>query len=115
MPLRKDQGNEHLREALAQVIRETVEFPPGVFVTVMDARISPSQHDASATLSVFPANRELDVLNCLETFRHALKDGLAHSLRLRQIPKFQWKFDTVGQYVGEIDQAIAELKKKGDL
>lgn len=115
MPLHKDQGNEHFREALAQVIAETVEFPPGVFMTVLEAKISPSQHDAVATLSVFPADRREDALKALDTYRHDMKDGLAHALKLRQVPKLQWKFDEVGQYVDSIDRVINELKKKGEL
>lgn len=115
MPLRKDQGNEHFREALAAAIAETVEFPRGVFVTVLEAKISPSQHDAVATLSVLPANRQDDALAALATFRHDMKDALAKTVRLRQIPNVQWRFDTTGDYVGKIDDTIAELKRKGDL
>jgi ribosome-binding factor A len=115
MPLHKGQGNEHFREALAQVLVEVVEFPPGVFVTVLEAKISPSQHDAVATLSILPADRQQDVLSALETYRHDIKDSLAKVIRLRQIPKFEWRFDETGKYVERIDKTIEELKKKGDL
>ena len=115
MPLHKEQGNEHFREALARVIAETVEFPPGVFITVLDAKVSPSQHDAVVTLTVFPKDRQKDVLNCLETFKRSMKDELARSIKLRHIPKFNWKFDDAGAYVEDIDTVIAELRKKGDL
>jgi ribosome-binding factor A len=115
MPLKVDQGNEHLREALARAIAETVEFPPGIFVTVLSASISPSQRDAHAVLSVFPANRDAEVLEALETYRRAMKDELGKILRLRQIPRFTWTFDATGAYVAGIDETIAELKKKGDL
>lgn len=115
MTLKVDQGNEHLRDALARAIAETVEFPPGIFVTVLSASISPSQRDAHAVLSVFPANRQQEAVDALETFRHAMKDELGKTLRLRQIPRFTWAFDATGAYVAGIDETIAELKRKGDL
>ncbi|MEK7115763.1 MAG: ribosome-binding factor A [Patescibacteria group bacterium] len=109
------QRNEHFREALARAIAEAVEFPRDLFVTVLEANLSPSQHDAIATLSVLPAGRDKEVLRALATYRSALKETLAQALRLRHIPFIQWKFDATGAYVETIDATIAELKKKGDL
>lgn len=115
MPLHKSQGNEHFREGLAQVLAETVEFPPGVFVTVLEASVSPSQQHAIVKLSVFPTNRQQEVLDTLKTYRGDIKKELTAHLKLRQIPNFEWRFDEVGAYVESIDNVIAELKKKGDL
>ena len=115
MPLHKGQGNERFREALARAISVAVEFPQGVFITVLDAKISPSQHDAVVTLSAFPANSQDVVIRSLATFKHALNDHMAQDMHLRFIPKIQWRFDENGAYVQTIDEVIDELKKKGDL
>lgn len=115
MPLHVDQRNERFREALALLIAEIVEFPQGVFVTVLGAKLSPSQQDAVVTLSVFPADRQSEALRLLDFYSHDIKDGLARALRLRHIPRFVWKFDRTGVEVETIDQAIEELKRKGEL
>ncbi len=106
---------EHLRNALAKVFAEHVEFPRGVFVTVLGTKMTRDQTRAKAVLSVMPADREKEVLETLEEYDHEINDGLAHELRLRHIPHFHWSFDTTEAYAAEIDRTINELKKKGEL
>ncbi len=110
-----ERGNEHFREALAAAMIKAVEFPRGVFVTLADARIRSNQKQAMGLLSVYPFDRRDEALKALKLFQRDLKDELAHSLKLRMIPTIEWKFDEREENVGQIDQTIAELKKKGDL
>jgi len=108
-------GMQHFREALAQVVREVVEFPPGAFVTIVDAKITRDTKNAKGTISVMPVAMEADVLKILKGSEHDIKEGLAENLRLRRIPRLHWEVDRTENFVGSIDDTINELKAKGEL
>ncbi|MFZ2803784.1 MAG: ribosome-binding factor A [Patescibacteria group bacterium] len=108
-------GMQHFRDALAAVLAERVEFPKGTLVTVMDAKITRDTLHAKGVLSVLPATMEKEVIRSLTMFKKEIKEGLAEKLRLRRIPDLFWAFDESEAYVGDIDDTINELKKKGEL
>lgn len=106
---------QHFREALAQVVREVVEFPVGAFVTVVDAKLTRDTKHAKGVISVLPVEMEKDVLKQLKEYEKEIKEGLAEHLRLRRIPRLHWGFDHTEAFVGSIDDTINELKAKGEL
>lgn len=108
-------GMQHFRDALAAVLVERVEFPRGALVTVMDAKITSDTLHAKGVLSVLPTSMEPEVLKVLKASIHDIKEGLSEKLRMRRIPKLHWGFSETEAYVGDIDDTINELKKKGDL
>lgn len=114
MPHTKDAGFEHLKEAFAELLTE-VEFPPGVFVTVLEAKIAANSAHATFTLSVFPDGKDDVVLATLNGAKHDLKDGLAKTLRLRRIPDLHYNFDHTESEAAVIENAINDLKRKGEL
>lgn len=114
MPHTKDAGFEHLREAFAELLTE-IEFPPGVFVTVLKAEIAANSAHATLTLSVFPDGKDKEALDTLNAHKHDLKDGLANTTRLRRIPDLHFIFDHTEAEAEIIERAINDLKKKGEL
>ncbi len=111
----RQQTYDHFREALAQALAVAVEFPPGLLVTLLEAKLASNQTSASATVSVFPSARQAEVLSLIKAARHDIKDALAECLRLRRIPEIYWKFDTTLNEIAKLDDTIAELKHKGEL
>lgn len=108
-------GFEHLREAFAEILAKEVEFPKGVFVTVIAAKITQNGAHAKITLSVMPESRQEDVLDALATYSREIKDGLAHTLRLRRIPLLHYAFDSTEAEAADIEAAIYHLKKTGEI
>lgn len=106
---------QHFRDALAGVLAEEVEFPRGTLVTVMDAKITSDTRHAKGVLSVLPADMRDEVLRTLVAAAHDIKEGLSRRLRLRRIPDLHWSFDTTEAEIGDIDDTINELKRKGEL
>lgn len=106
---------EHLREAIAEILRESVEFPPGIFVTVIEAKITRDSLHAKAVLSVMPAGCEKEVVETLKDYQREIKDGLAHKLRMRRVPTMFWDFDTTEAEASVIENTINELERRGDL
>lgn len=115
MSHRMEAGFEHLREAMAQVFAECIEFPPGSFVTVLKAKMTANTAHAGFTLSVMPVSMEEEVLKTLEQNMHDLKDGLAHKLRLRRIPKLHFMFDHTEERAAQIDELLNKLSADGQM
>ncbi len=106
---------DHFRDALAAVMRERVEFPPDVFVTVLDAKVTKATTHAKGVISVIPIAMEKTVIETLKEFDHEIKEGLTEKLRLRRIPTLHWSFDHAEDYAAGIEKTIQELKNKGEL
>lgn len=106
---------EHLREAIAQILRENIEFPMGVFVTVLDAKMTRNAKYASVQLSVMPVSEEKAVLETLTKQSHTIKDEMAHRLRMRRIPSIHWAFNETESNAANIEKILLELREKGEL
>lgn len=115
MSLRMDTGFEHLRQAMANLFAERIEFPIGAFVTVLRAKMTANTAHASFTLSVMPTSMEEDVLRTLKEMDHELKDGLAQSLRLRRIPDLHFGFDHTEAKAEIIEQTLNRLRSDGEM
>lgn len=106
---------EHLREAVAEILRETIEFQNGAFVTVLKAKMTRNAKYASVQLSVMPSTEERNVLETLSKQSHTIKDELAHRLRMRRIPSIHWTFNETESQAADIERILQELKEKGEL
>jgi len=115
MSLRVEAGFHHLKDAVAETFAKEVEFPLGVFVTVLDAKVTANTAHARVTLSVMPEGRSEDVLDALKSYEHEIKDGIAKRLRLRRIPHLHYAFDTTEAEAAVIEQEINRLKEMGDI
>ncbi len=115
MSLRVEAGFEHLRDTLAEIMPRVVEFPPGIFVTILSAKVTANTAHAKITISVFPESREQEVQEILAAHHHEMKEALADGLRLRRIPKLHFVFDRTEAYAADIERALHELKEKGEL
>ncbi|MFA4954313.1 MAG: ribosome-binding factor A [Patescibacteria group bacterium] len=115
MSRKMEQGMDHLRMAIAAALPTVVEFPRGIFVTVLDSKMTRDEKHASVTISVLPGDRTEDALATLREFSKEIKHEIARTLRLRRIPNLFWKVDTTEEYASHIEQTINELERKGEL
>lgn len=110
-----ESGFEHLKNGLAEIFARDVEFPPGMLVTVLEAKMTQDRRFGKITLSVFPTGVEDQVLDIIERHRHEINDGLAKRLRIRKIPKLHYVFDTTESEAAEIEGMLNRLKEEGSL
>lgn len=115
MSLRVEAGFEHLKDAFARVLAEDVEFPLGVLVTVLSAKITASTGHAKFVMSVFPENMKDEAIRTLEEYDHEIKDGLAKRLRLRRMPRIHYAFDETEAKAAVIEEELLGLRKKGEV
>jgi ribosome-binding factor A len=110
-----ESGFEHLKNGLAEIFARDVEFPPGMLVTVLEAKMTQDRRFARVTLSVFPNGIEDQVLEIINQHRHEINDGLAKHLRIRTIPKIHYAFDDTEAVAAEVETVLNQLKASGDL
>ncbi|MDO8618008.1 MAG: ribosome-binding factor A [Candidatus Uhrbacteria bacterium] len=115
MSLRVEAGFQHLKDALAQVLAEVVEFPPGVLVTVLGAKVTANTVHAKIILSVFPESAETEVRQILKEYTGDIKERLAEKLRLRRIPRLHYVFDERTAEAAEIEHLIQTLEERGEI
>ncbi|KAA0205860.1 ribosome-binding factor A [Candidatus Uhrbacteria bacterium] len=112
---RLEAGFEHLREAFAEVIREVVEFPRGMLVTILDTKLTANTAHARITLSVFPETMKDEAVRILRGAEQDIKEELVTRIRLRRMPRIHYAFDDTEAEAAEIEQALNELERKGEL
>jgi ribosome-binding factor A len=112
---RMEKGFEHLREAMASALSAVVEFPMGVFVTVLEAKMTANTAHARFTLSVLPETAEKEVLETLERFRPEIKDKLSQLVRLRRIPQLHYAFDHTEAVAAGVEEELNRLERAGEL
>lgn len=114
MSLRVETGFDHLRDALADVFSREIEFPLGVLVTVLSAKVTANTGHAKITLSVFPEDAKEGVHDLLRSEDRHIKDALAKQVRLRRIPRLHYVFDDTEAHAEEIERALHTLEKDGE-
>lgn len=112
---RMEAGFEHLREAMAEILREIVEFPKGVLVTVLGAKLTANTAHARIELSVYPETAQAEVVKILGYADRDIKNALSEHVRLRRIPRIHYIFNGIEAEAAIIEKALNEMKEKGEL
>ncbi len=115
MGIRMEQSMSHFREAMAKILREVVEFPPGIIVTVHEAALTRNLAHAKVVLSVIPVEREKEAYETLKNYDKEIKDAMAHDMAMRKLPKIFWAFDTTEAVASDIEKILNDLKRNGEL
>ncbi len=115
MSISMEAGFEHLKNGLAEIFARDVEFPPGMLVTVMEAKMTQDRRFAKITLSVFPNGAQEQTLRIIAQFKHEINDGLAKRLRIRVIPKLHYVFDDTEAVAEEVETLLNRLEREGKM
>jgi len=106
MTLRQDKLNSLLKKLTARFLQENADT--GILLTVTNFTISKDLRNAVALVTIFPADREEEILAVLQSKRGALQDHLATNTKIKRVPLVSLKID-----MGEKSrQRLYELLKK---
>jgi ribosome-binding factor A len=111
---RIDQVNELLKQEIAKIFLEQVEFNPDVMVTVMSADTSDNLETANIWISVFPENKSKDNLNYLNEIIGDIQRSLNRKLAMRFVPRIAFKIDKSEDYASSIDKVFKKIEKNED-
>ena len=103
---------EVLKEELAKVISQELDFPKGVIATVMSVKIYTDLSWAEVFVSVIPEKESEFVINVLKSHAHFLHQALNEKIRLRRIPRIKFLPYTGFSPQEKIEQILDEIKAK---
>ena len=106
---RQQKVSRELQRYLAELLRSKgMAYFGGAMVTVSEVRISPDLSIAKVYVSVFPSNRQEEVMKQLEDEKKHLRGELGHmvSKQLRIVPDLDFYLDTTLDYAEHIDELL---------
>ncbi|MDD5433664.1 MAG: 30S ribosome-binding factor RbfA [Candidatus Pacebacteria bacterium] len=108
---RLEKFTEVLREELAKVISQEIDFPKGVLATVMNVSIYSDLSWAEIFVSVIPEQESEFVMNVLNSHAYFLHQALNDKIRIRRIPRIKF-FPYIGPSKQEkLEQILEEIKE----
>lgn len=106
---RQQKVSRELQRYLAELLRSKgMAYFGGAMVTVSEVRISPDLSIAKVYVSIFPSNRQEDVMKQLEDEKKHLRGELGHLVakQLRIVPDLYFYLDTTLDYAEHIDELL---------
>lgn len=106
---RLPQVNVLLARAIAEILLRDIDFPKGIFITILDVRTSGDLKHATVTVSIFPSEKRGTALALLQkTTPHIV--GLLHErVVLRRIPDLAWTVDTTEDKAAEVEALLDSI------
>lgn len=106
---RQQKVSRELQRYLAELLRSKgMAYFGGAMVTVSEVRISPDLSIAKVYVSIFPSNRQEDVMKQLEDEKKHLRGELGYLVakQLRIVPDLDFYLDTTLDYAEHIDELL---------
>lgn len=107
---RLEKLTEVLKQELAGVISQEIDFPKGVIATVMSVKIYSDLSWAEVFVSVIPEKESEFVLNVLKKKAYFLHQALNEKIKLRRIPRIKFLPYTGFSPQEKIEQILEEIK-----
>ena len=98
-----------IQRDLAEIIRgKGMTFFAGAMVTVSEVRISPDLSVAKVYVSIFPSEKQSDVMGILSDCGRSLRGELGHMIgkQLRIVPELVFYLDTSLDYAEHIEELL---------
>jgi len=102
--------NELIKQELAKLINEEMEFAPGILATIMAVRTSRDLKHARVAVSVLPFSEAEIIIRRLNNFSRRLQQLLNDQISLRSIPKLFFIIDDSEEQASKINELLDGLK-----
>ncbi len=102
--------NELVKEKIAAIISEEMEFEKGTIVSVLYAKTSADLKYSTVFVSILPDDQSETVLNRLNNHSKTLQSILGDNISFRFTPKLKFALDETESKASEIDKLLDSLK-----
>lgn len=106
MSKRTEQVAELLRSAINNIIVKDFEPPQGSLISISEVTVSPDLKNATAYISVIPANKVGSGLKAMQKFGGHVQKEIGKHLAMRMVPRISWKLDERDIKYKAIDEAL---------
>ena len=108
---RLEKLTEVLKEELAFVISQEIDFPKGILATVMGVKIYSDLSWAEIFISTIPEKESEFVMDVLNSHAHFLHQALNEKIRIRRIPRIKFLPYTGPNNQEKIEQILEDIKQ----
>ena len=108
---RLEKLTEVIKEELAFVISQEIDFPKGILATVMGVKIYSDLSWAEIFISVIPEKESEFVMDVLNSHAHFLHQALNKKIRIRRIPRIKFLPYTGPNNQEKIEKILEDIKQ----
>ena len=92
------------------LLKEAVSLIKGVMVSVTTVRVSPDLSFARIYLSIFPFNKNQEILDSFQKNNWMIRKALGSRMRnqVKQVPEIDFRLDDSLEYIENIDHLLKE-------
>ena len=108
---RLEKLTEVIKEELAFVISQEIDFPKGILATVMGVKIYSDLSWAEIFISTIPEKESEFVMDVLNSHAHFLHQALNEKIRIRRIPRIKFLPYTGPNNQEKIEQILEDIKQ----
>jgi ribosome-binding factor A len=110
---RTSRVNELIKREIADIVCREIKNPKVGFVTVSDVEVTKDLRSAFVRISVMgDEEHRQESLRCLNAAAGFIQKELSSRIRLRYMPKLQFRLDTSIDHSMHISRLLAEIKEK---
>lgn len=113
MNTRLQKVNSLLKKEVGRLIREEVELPDDILVTVTNATTSVDLKYATVFVSVLPHNKAPSTMLRLNKRVPLLQRHINKKLVMRNVPRINLKLDLGEQHAADIEKLLSSEKRYG--
>ncbi|OIO46533.1 MAG: ribosome-binding factor A [Parcubacteria group bacterium CG1_02_39_15] len=103
--------NQLIKKELSQIVLKEIEFPKGVLVTVTRVEASLDLNQAKVFISSLPESHTERVLSILNRQIYFIQQKLNKRLKMKFIPKIEFREEKKTREAGEVEGILERLKK----
>ncbi|MFA6428815.1 MAG: 30S ribosome-binding factor RbfA [Candidatus Buchananbacteria bacterium] len=104
--------NELIRQEIARLLEQEIEWPKNCLVTVVKVITSRDLKSAKIFLSIFPDNLSGTALHLIRKSTKQLRELLAEELTIFTTPRLNFFIDSTERQAAKIDEVIDNLKNE---
>jgi len=103
--------NQLIKKELGQILLREIEFPRDVLVTITRVETSVDLNQARVFLSCFPEDKTSQILEILHRQIYSIQQLLNRRLKMKFIPRIEFREERKTAEAGKIEELLEELKK----
>lgn len=112
MSKRISRVNELIKEELSKIIQKEIDVSRETLITLTRVETSSDLEQANVYISVLPEKQEKIILQILDKNVYELQQKLNKRLRMRPIPRIQFKEEKETVEAGKIEEILEKLKNQ---
>jgi len=112
MSKRIQRVNQLIKKELGQILLREIEFPRDVLVTITRVETSVDLNQARVFLSCFPENKSDLIFKILNRQIYGIQQILNRRLKMKFIPRIEFREERKTREAGKIEEILEELKKE---